>query len=525
MLSNDSSFQTDSTSPFDVLIVGAGLVGIFCAVLLERQGFRVAVAEGGALTPDASSNRAYTRIIGRPHSTTSSGRAMGLGGTGLVWGGQLSEFSLADIEGGKGYWPIDYGQLRALYDRVYERLGLPTRLDDASARATFGGDEGVVDGVERIFSCWLPIPNFASLFRDIIVGSRNISVFTNCKVVGFQFDEAGRAIAARLRWKGGEHRVAAGRFVVAGGVVESSRLLLAARRDHNCPWREATRIGCLFQDHIGGELGSVTVLDEQLVRDRFELGFHQKIKYMPKLRFSGAVEPRLSVCGFPIFRSRMDDHLANLKLLLKAVRFGVGLSKWREMPGNVMAVGATFAPLVARYMRHRRIMATMDQGIGFAFQCEQMPRPESRVTLASHLDADDGLPTIELEWRTGSEEGVFLRSAALHFARYLERTGCAKMEIDEDLLNDPPAFLARSADTSHPSGGLCMSGNRADGVTDPNSRVWGAPNVYAAGASILATSGEANITLTALAMTLRLTDHLVASHRRQREGGQQACSS
>jgi hypothetical protein len=87
------------------------------------------------LTPDTLSNARYTKIAGRAHSTVDSGRAMGLGGTGLLWGGQLSELSAADVTGDKGFWPITHAELRALYERVYAALGLPPRMDDATARA------------------------------------------------------------------------------------------------------------------------------------------------------------------------------------------------------------------------------------------------------------------------------------------------------------------------------------------------------------------------------------------------------
>src|SRR5437016_1524695 len=103
MLVDQSDVAEAGAKPFDVAIVGAGVVGVFCAAQLERRGFRVALIEGGDLTPDTLSNPRYTEIAGRAHSTVDSGRAMGLGGTGLLWGGQLSEFSAADIAGNEGF--------------------------------------------------------------------------------------------------------------------------------------------------------------------------------------------------------------------------------------------------------------------------------------------------------------------------------------------------------------------------------------------------------------------------------------
>jgi choline dehydrogenase-like flavoprotein len=501
------------SEPFDVVVIGAGVVGLFCAIQLEKHGLRVAVIEGGDVVPDTACNGAYTRLVGRPHRAIEDGRAMGLGGTGLLWGGQLSEFSAADLDDDKGFWPVDYAGLRALYDRVYGLLHLPPRLADADARVQFGGDEGGVDGVERMFSYWLPDPNLAGLYRETISQSRSLTVFTNCKGIGFEFDAAGQARAVRVQTPDGTCTIAAGRFVLAAGVVESIRLVLAAQRQDDCPWRDNKQVGLAFQDHIGGPLGELSVTNERLFRDRFEVGFYRKTKYMPKLRYVGnGSGDRLSVCAFPVFGSSVGEHVANIKAPLRAMRMGSRYAGWSELPVSVAKIGTAFIPLVRRYLGERRVFALLDQGVDLYYQCEQMPRADSRIMLEDDgAPAADGLPRVVLDWRVGPDEGPFLRDAAQHYARYFAQTGCAGFRIDPVLLDDPAAFIARAIDTSHHCGGLRMGESAVQGVSDPNGRIWGSANVYVAGAAALATAGEANITLTALAMTLRLTDHLAGA--------------
>jgi choline dehydrogenase-like flavoprotein len=46
------------------------------------------------------------------------------------------------------------------------------------------------------------------------------------------------------------------------------------------------------------------------------------------------------------------------------------------------------------------------------------------------------------------------------------------------------------------------------GVCDPQGRVHGTRSLYMAGASLFPTGGRANPTLTAVALSLRLADHL-----------------
>jgi len=60
----------------------------------------------------------------------------------------------------------------------------------------------------------------------------------------------------------------------------------------------------------------------------------------------------------------------------------------------------------------------------------------------------------------------------------------------------------------HHMGSTRMSTNPREGVVDENCRVHGIPNLYVAGSAVFPTGGVANPTLTLVAMSLRLSDHL-----------------
>ena len=59
-------------------------------------------------------------------------------------------------------------------------------------------------------------------------------------------------------------------------------------------------------------------------------------------------------------------------------------------------------------------------------------------------------------------------------------------------------------------GATRMAASPDEGVVDGDGRVFGVANLYVAGSSVFTTSGWANPTLTILALTLRLADHLIA---------------
>jgi choline dehydrogenase-like flavoprotein len=65
----------------------------------------------------------------------------------------------------------------------------------------------------------------------------------------------------------------------------------------------------------------------------------------------------------------------------------------------------------------------------------------------------------------------------------------------------------------HHMGTTRMASDPASGVVDADCRVHGVENLYVAGSSVFPTGGNANPTLTIIALALRLADHLAGEFR------------
>jgi GMC oxidoreductase len=136
---------------------------------------------------------------------------------------------------------------------------------------------------------------------------------------------------------------------------------------------------------------------------------------------------------------------------------------------------------------------------------EQMPNPESRVTLAQSRDALD-MPRLNIDWRytpldihTVSES---LRLLQNEFAAW----GGGRMTYKPEEVEH--CMLREGAYGGHHIGTVRMAKAPEAGVVDTDCRVYGTANLYAAGSSVFPTSSQANPTLTAVALSLRLADHL-----------------
>ena len=71
-------------------------------------------------------------------------------------------------------------------------------------------------------------------------------------------------------------------------------------------------------------------------------------------------------------------------------------------------------------------------------------------------------------------------------------------------------ILSQCYDGHHQIGTTRMGENAQSGVVDKDCRVFGSANLFVAGSSVFPTSGEANPTLNAVALALRLAERLAA---------------
>ena len=115
-----------------------------------------------------------------------------------------------------------------------------------------------------------------------------------------------------------------------------------------------------------------------------------------------------------------------------------------------------------------------------------------------------------LDWRVDGRELVAMRTFCDRLDTAMQAEGLAKLHLDPALTAGDPAFLDRCKDTNHHCGGLRMSQSPGDGVTNPDLRVHGVDNLFIAGAAVFPSSSFANPTFTAMALAMRLAEHLQA---------------
>lgn len=493
----------------DVAIVGAGATGIALAVLLARQGMQITVIEGGPEQPPIAFRKAnHARSTGRNHLGIDEGRMKALGGTTRLWGGQLMPFGAGDLAGGiypgKPAWPISHEDLTQASRRALDLLKIPAQLQDgtkvfcaaAGAVPDFAGD------LELAVATWLPQPDFARLFADELTRLPNLWVLTGQRVRSLRFTAEGKCSGLEVEGA----TIGAADIVLANGTFELvGTLLRTAKSEPHCGFADNRHIGRWFVDHLHAVAGTISDLDPAALRDFSDPVLKAGHKFSVKVRLSDQAQAAASV---PNAAAMVLTPLSVRELVRDLLSMRRRSSDASSGPGFLRSL-AMLAPLIWRYLIKRRGPGLVGDRALLGVEIEQALCEASCITLDP---ADPDL--LVLNWAIdGAGELKALRLLCENLRAEFAKHRLGRIEIDPRVLAEDPTFLDEFHDAYHQMGGARMADSAKEGVVDPDLRVFGTDNLYALGAATFPSGSFANPTLTALALTVRLSDHLAARHR------------
>jgi choline dehydrogenase-like flavoprotein len=515
---------TDGEPPLeaDVCIVGAGAAGLTLAAQFIKSPWRVLVLESGLKDPDRTAEDLNTLIpMGVPHEGWRDGRVRAFGGTTQAWRGQLVPMRASEAQerawvAGSG-WPMMVGELQPYYRRVehllrtegppydlttWHRLGVPPlELDPLLLRVRFA------QGAPRIRR------NFAQLLRRALERSPHIHVLLDATVVALQCGADGqRCESVEVRARTGEkRRIRARWFVLACGGIETPRLLLASpAADGNGVANSSGTVGRYFQDHISYWAGELHPRARRQVQDIFDPRYLNGTMYSLRLEPTDELMRRegwLNATAQIAFELPEALGWVEVRRLLRSIQAGrVQLPSRDDTLSMARGAGELSRLVLTRLLAQRR-RSPSSGSIRLQVDVEQAPDPHSRVLLAAERDCY-GMPRAKLDWRVGELERRTMTGFARTVAKELERLNLGTVQLAE-----APDFSARdtlgaAGDLFHHMGTTRMSRSPREGVTRHDLRCHDVDNLFIAGPSVFPASGIAEPTFTALALCVRLSDHL-----------------
>jgi len=509
----------------DVLVIGAGAVGLVVAVALAKRGIKVALIEsgGGQFEQKAQSLNTFT-LTGRNHNGINEGRARIVGGTTTLWGGQIVPFSSLDFEPRdwvfKEGWPISKTDLEDYYQQVSDLLGLhPQYREDAAVWQTLKMSKTNIGNDFEIFlTRWLKETNLAKLFAKDLNKNHNLTVYTHAVVAEFCSTLNNGFIdqATALNFAEKPFLFKAKQIIITCGTIEASRLMLhSASKNNQLPWASNPLVGAYFQDHLDIKIAKVIALDKKRFHQTFDNIFLKGYKYQPKVRMSDEFQREsksVNIASSFVFESSISEQFSDAKIFVRALLRGGMPENLANIPKHLYTLFTVFSPMAIRYVKDRRILSLSDKGVYLTLHCEQIPNENSRITLDWHKLDFLGMPGAKLHWEVEGAEIKAMNHYCQELNTQFQESKLAYLEIDPELTALNRNLIERCWDSNHQCGGLRMASSKEKGVVDKNLQVFGTTNFYVAGAAVFPTSSFANPTFTAMALGLRLVDNIIAQN-------------
>jgi choline dehydrogenase-like flavoprotein len=494
----------------DLCIVGAGAAGISMALEWIGSPRTVLLLEGGGLEYEPAMQDLYRgEIVGLPYYPLQAARLHYFGGTTGHWAGFCStldpiDFDKRDWVPHSG-WPLRREELDPFYARAQPLLELGPyeyaagdwqRRDPALVPLPL--DPRVMWTKMWQFS---PPTRFGARYRDAVIGARNVHLYTHANVCELEANESlGAVDGLRVRTLDGkQHRARARYYVLACCSIQNARLLLASNRRTPAGLGNAhDLVGRFFMEHIeipGGHLALALSGPVNTKMYAFEFG---QTKARGELALSAAVQrERRILNGTVSLEPGAPGEVAKSTFQWGTPERLAALRKWQANGKVGPPPDGLPEPAPAGVPRFFHLVTRQ----------EQAPNPDSRVMLSTERDALDR-PRAKLAWRLTELDRRSFRVFYEVMGRELGRSGVGRVQLLDWVPRDDGTWPATLSGGWHHMGTTRMHDNPRLGVVDATCRVHGLDNLYVAGASVYPTGGAANPTLTLVALSLRLSDHL-----------------
>ncbi len=494
----------------DVCIVGGGVAGITLALALEERGAQVLLLEGGGRGIDPRQQAFYAGTVeGLPARPLTESRYRGLGGTSSRWYGRCVALEDYDFEYREWVpssgWPFSRVILEPYYRQAATLAGI---RHQRTGDAEFNRAATQRLGARRLVARWADIrmTHFGLRFRKRLAGSARITVLLEAQVVSIDRRSSDGRLSLALA--GSRQGVSTERLVLAGGGIENPRLMLLSELEETWPATHCP-IGRYFMNHAYVEGASITDYPPEVWNDYVMTSRRGAVAHVA---LDGELIRREQMTGcaaylLPRFAYQEDPAFNHhpLREVRESLARGDRRGAVARVPSVIRSIPDSVRLLASRAMERRQ----PPRSLVFRSVIEQTPNRDNRVTLDDQTDGF-GLRRPVVSWNATDAD---TRSVSRFYeiaAEDIAAAGLGRFEPQIDF--STPTWTRSVYSARHHMGTTRMGQDPETSVVDADCRVHGSDNLYVAGSSVFPTYGWANPTLTIIALTLRLADHLAGSH-------------
>ena len=546
MILQADSVPIDTTLEADVCIVGGGAAGLSVALKLAGSKLKVILLESGQSKFSAQTQRLYEGSVSSEelHSPLDKFRQRRFGGSTNIWGGRCSPLDPIDFEK-RAYipdsgWPIafedlakHYGEACALAETGRNEFSAQnaTNIDIPALIEGFDQADIRTDGLER-FSC---PTNFATRYHDRLVAAANVDVYLGANVTRIDMVSNGSRVKqlSVATLGGNRFNVSARTQVLAMGGLENVRLLLASHNvapqgvgnDHDV-------VGRYYMSHIAGHVGTLTLNVHGAAIHHGYAVSRDGIYIRRRIALTSTAQQRLGVTNMiarlhfpqPSDPAHRNSVLSAIFLARRLISFeysrrlGDKQEKQRSLLLNHLRNVVAGFPDIVQFLTHwtlRRklaerkfpsvILKNRNNQFSLDIHAEQIPLRDSHITMTKDMDAL-GMPKMHVDWKYDRLDIQSIEKSLDLLSASFKNSGTGTFEYDRNSLEYE--LTKYGAYGGHHLGTTRMGTDLSTSVVDPDCQVHGIEGLHIVGGSVFPTSGQANPTLSIVALALRLAQHI-----------------
>ena len=498
---------------FDLCIIGAGAAGVTIAQNLNGENFSVCLIEAGGEGYSYESQKRYdgnwsNEIFGQKQNINSrllSDRLRYFGGTTNHWTGRCRRFDKIDFKKRSWIpnsgWPINHKDLITYYKEAENILDLNFLDYDAESNDL----NRIGEFFRKREFTFGPPTRMGNKYKSTLFDSKNLTVVLNCNFKKFIYSESKENISGIIcsDYKQNEFSVMCDQVILSTGGIENVKILLNENlyRSFN-----NVNLGKYFMGHAIWKTG------EFFYSNNFDIA-----PYLTTINESFLTSViKDSRTLYRKVQVRLGKKKLDPRVVYKQNRFNQSFLALDEqaqeklkLPNMGVTLESEYNPtnLDLSYYSILKSTRKLDySAIGcrsLLLRAEQVPDSNSAISLSNEKD-QLGLIKAEVKWTMNNIDYNSIKKFNQYLNLELSKTNLGFIKNNFNI-NKIPDQLWSGA---HHLGGTRMSDTPLNGVVDKNMKVFGFNNLYISGGSVFPTSGLANPTLTIVALSLKLADHV-----------------
>ena len=516
----DTNFLNQKNINSDICVIGSGPSSFSFIKKFLNLNYSISILESGNFFFDQKVNllnQGQLDMFGNfPHEEymLKSARVRMVGGTSNVWAGWSGPLLKEDFENKywipKSGWQINYDNLKNYYFEAQKILSLSKFIYDEKL-FDYYPKKVTIDKLENFdHSFWQfsnPPLNFKKKFEQEIKELKNINLYFNCTATNFSkgIDEKIENLGA-YNSKKDKILFKAKYFIIACGGIENAAILLNSKQnirqlDNN------NNIGNYFFEHPHITLARGTTNN---------LNFLKTYKRQ-KLQQLNNIE---SLVGFSLKKTdRVKNHISNCINVISNhnlldVESAVIARHIMALRGKIVNTSkfiSIFLKNIPELIKTLNFLTkntfVKNKNFYIISRLEQQPLHDNKVYLSKSKNKyGNFLP--QINWRLSDLDYKTLKINYEKISKNFKLENIGKINasnfietIDKETKKDVFAV-------GHHMGTTRMSENHSNGVVDKNLKVHNIKNLFVAGSSIFPTGGFINPTMTIIALSLRLGNHI-----------------